>query len=837
MSQALRQRFLPALALSFAVLSTTFPAQAPGGRPLFTRGLDGPPWTVARTLIVADADLDGDLDHVSEAGLQLNDGDGVFAAPVPWLPQLAGDIFRQWGAAADVDGDGFVDVLVGPDKLYRGGPGGALAGTIPLPPVTSSIPGSAIFAPHFFDFDGDGDPDVYAPVKDPANSGLQPAVLWRNDGGMFTDVSATFPSQGYRSQFEESPIIDVDGDGDLDIVERAVAGGVLLNDGAGNFTPDATFPGVPAGTLVADFTLGHFDGDNRADILIHTVTGYVLLLNTPAGWTSVSPGTVFPNAPRFTAVDLEGDGTDELVAVEASGITVYDVNPTGVVSPAQQRFFGDFIAINAGDFDGDGDGDVLAQSDVLTRVFLSDGAGTLMDVHTTRPASFRGRGSVLADANLDGIIDAIGSREDGMSSTIPVVAANDGAGTLGVAGSPQGVAYGQTGGFAFLPIDADLNGAIDAYVVNGQGTPLLTNTPAGLVPSNASVPVVNGVARAVRGDVTGDTVDDIVLGRSGTGPNGAVASMVLVGDGAGGFFVGAQLPPAETRDMDIADYDMDGDLDILEVNIDRAVVWLNDGSGHFPTSEILIPGSSLASGVFLDADGDGDQDVALQIFSAIPGAGFNHSVIVFLQQGPGSFLIVGPVSGLSLDEPTRLTAADLDGDGNQDLIAGCCGAALGDGSGDFPVPVPFGVAAALHYGARLLQHEGAQVADLDRDGDLDVYVDGAVLWNTIRHLELVKPARVGRTARLDVLGPPNEPFVLAVALGTADVPLGPSGVLLLDLATTFVFTQGALDGTGSASFAFPLPTAAGLLGSVLHWQAVVGNAPRLTNRVTSTVLP
>ena len=146
---------------------------------------------------------------------------------------------------------------------------------------------------------------------------------------------------------------------------------------------------------------------------------------------------------------------------------------------------------------------------------------------------------------------------------------------------------------------------------------------------------------------------------------------------------------------------------------------LNAGDGSFPTS-IELPGGSAQtkSVVAADVDGDGDLDVLLGN-SGSPSR-------VLLNKGDGSFptSIELPVSVRDFDVLDRksiastysIAAADVDGDGDLDVLLGNwvspSQVLLNAGDGSFPTSTELPGGSA--------PTKSIAAADVDGDGDLDV---------------------------------------------------------------------------------------------------------------------
>lgn len=194
----------------------------------------------------------------------------------------------------------------------------------------------------------------------------------------------------------------------------------------------------------------------------------------------------------------------------------------------------------------------------------------------------------------------------------------------------------------------------------------------------------------VAGDFNGDGNADFLVKLIGTNSfgydNTSIPDLkVLLGNGTGGFSVYNFGNAPEFFDQYlVADVNGDGKDDILTLqgncnpDQDRDCgaypetgfsVFLSDGNGHFTAGYTSALPEGSASGVVGDFNKDGKKDVAVLI-SPFDTEGLEPPIlIIFLNQGNGSFL---PSPSMSLADLTNggagsLVTGDFSGDGNLDL--------------------------------------------------------------------------------------------------------------------------------------------------------------------------
>ncbi|MFL5351424.1 FG-GAP-like repeat-containing protein, partial [Archangium sp.] len=435
------------------------------------------------TVAFADFDGNGTKEIVSAAYT-----DGTIALQPRGLEQQrfpAGAVRAV--AAADVDGDGKLDLLGGGADgiaILRGrGDGTFLA---PVQYATGPWPQGATIG----QMDGDGYPDVIVFDQDRQSTTNLLVSVMRNDpaqGNFYrSTVNIFYPAPGNAYLHNDYPrggaFGDFNGDGTTDLVlytrsdtsswnfEKffySVAGQPgsyrALSDGRTMYQQSS---GSPYGLVT-----GNFDGLGNVDLLA-TQSGTFAFINSGAGTGSYFYGTetnVGSTGPVIAA-DVNGDGRQDVIAplTIANTVSVHLMGgtgstPNGTLGTATTYPAGTTpYEVVAGDFNGDGKVDLVTMNSGSIANFLAgDGLGAF-----AAPVSFATGGSsgmAAGDFDQDGDLDL--AFANATTSSIALVRGNGAASFSAPIVYPAG-----KNPMGLLAADVNRDGRLDLITVANQAS-------------------------------------------------------------------------------------------------------------------------------------------------------------------------------------------------------------------------------------------------------------------------------------------------------------------------------------------------------------------------------
>ncbi len=578
----------------------------------------------------ADLDSDGDTDFlIASSGDDSiswyeNDGNGNFG------PQQAihGTAVDARGVfTGDLDNDGDIDVLSAYNNHI----------------AWYENNGSEDFTAHWLtweletawavfcaDLDGDGDLDALSASRDDNKVGM-----YENLGnGEFADFSyvgigATRPIDVYAH--------DIDNDGDIDVISTESGPSynsyykikTSENDGVGNFSNTTTVMSQPSSSIESTGTVDiELDGDQ--DFLC--IVGNSLAIIENIGDSVYSTPVILPNeganykSVEFADIDYDGD-IDLMVGRDSGGVIWYENDGLGGFDSWQEYHF---LSINSFktisfDVDNDDDMDVVVYSPNYDRImwFENNGLGEIIKEYSIVTGIDGLKGLISSDINGDGILDILTTTT---TDDQIIWFENDGSGNFGEA-NMYPISDNTTS--SIISMDYDDDGDKD-IIIGGLGKIFLyENDGLGSYGNELiiNLSIGNSIQVLVK-DFNSDGYMDFVVWSVSD-------KVVWIKNNGDGTFDDEQLildEIVDLTDVNIADVDGDGDVDVLTVSgiyySTKDFSWFrNEGNGNFG-DQIIIDNNDFSNVEAIDIDGDNDLD----LFSHSPG-----SYIIIENTGSGNF--------------------------------------------------------------------------------------------------------------------------------------------------------------------------------------------------------
>ena len=543
--------------------------------------------------------------------------------------------------------------------------------------------------PQLADADGDGDLDLFVQeVSDQimyfenAGGAANPEYRWVSDA--FEGLSV---GEWYR-------FADVDLDGDLDLLAEEPFSHIRYYRNDGGTGPASyvlaadTLVDVAGKPIFSDRqnipNAADIDCDGQLDLLIGRLTG------TITRYEAESPDE--DGIPRFRHVT---DAFEEIEIVAAIQGSRHGANTMAL-----------------GDVDQDGDHDLFWGDFFEAGLLYIENTGTCARPvlrGTPRPFPLRApvatsgyNAPALGDTDGDGDVDLVmgvlGGAFNPNRTTVDNLYHFEQDSDGGFAATTTRLLPALDVGSESLPALSDLDGdgdldllvsnKIESSSTRTAGLYAFENTGTADAPSFAARGVVPGLPEAYHyapafGDLDGDGDDDLLLGQwrdqvayyrnDGPGP-GLLPRWTLVDSAVAVLTRGRNTTPA------LGDLDGDGDLDLLVGEASGVFnYYRNEGSPSAPEFQLVsdrfqeIDVGRRSVPALVDLDGDGDLDLAAGTETS--GLRFFLNEGVATASGEPAFVETAPF-GPEVPAFATPAFADIDGDGDRDLVLGGAGGGL-----------------------------------------------------------------------------------------------------------------------------------------------------------------
>ncbi|MGD8923036.1 MAG: FG-GAP-like repeat-containing protein, partial [Candidatus Zixiibacteriota bacterium] len=577
------------------------------------------------TMAAADIDNDGDVDiavtsrNNNTIGILRNNGDGTFVGYQAWSTIQSPVAINS----ADMNNDGYVDLLVGGTTwdsvaiMLNNGTGSFSSYT------TVNMAQAQMYEIEAVDIDADGDLDLITA----AGFGADSVVVVYNDGtGSFPSSHISYSCGGSSPVAAKAADVDNDGDMDVAVVNGMSSDvGVLLNDGGALGAPTMyTLPGGGLSLELVDLT-----GDGYPDMAIAPTSGSQLIILRNNGDGTFASYETYEGNTGFSLIttgDIDGDGDLDVVASHQGShyISVF-TNDGGTFDGLWDRgtpTTTDYVTM--ADFDGDSD------LDIAYTMGSYDSMAVMFNVDVTSSLAVS---DVIPDANA---VDVSTSTEISVAFTTDINMSTVDNSSLTIYSPTEGK---YTSTYSYDPLGRRITCSLSDPLVPGD---------------KITVTVTEGV-KATNGDAVTNGYSWSFTTETQSAPATSYRPISCTTSVLGPW----QVAPS--------DIDQDHDVDLVTAGWGYAntAALRNDGGLSFTEQTADTTWTDLNNVCSADLNGDGYPDIVG--WTEFDMDYYPYPLCILINNGDGTY--TGDTIFPYVTVLGGLTAADLDNDGDIDLAA------------------------------------------------------------------------------------------------------------------------------------------------------------------------
>lgn len=498
---------------------------------------------------------------------------------------------------------------------------------------------------------------------------------------------------------------------------------ILTGDGSGSFSTP-TF--VSVGESPWDIVSGFFDGDAHLDVaVVNTLDDNLMVLlgdGTGAFPSSNTVDNFF--ASYIDLADLNNDGNLDISGNSPSTfITVLGDGMGSFGTPTNYNFCEG--PGHTGDLDGDDNDDgVFFTRDFAIYTAKGDGSGTLTyDVKYHVEAGSQGTLKIV-DVDNDNDMDILVAGDIGSlpSEQFVTVLKNNGDGFFNapIQYPILPLENNYEGAYALVKGDFNEDGEMDLAATSHEDDQLIVMFGNSL--GRFTLPVAFATGDDPRDLLVADFNEDDHLDLITLNWNSDNMTLHL-GDGSGDFSSSSNIVTSATSfNFDTADFNNDDHMDIVVSGSsgNNFGFFAGNGMGGFSAPVYISLTSSVYDVRAVDANEDGNMDVA---------ASYNSlgEVAIYLGDGMGGFASNG---SYDIGGASWIELGDINSDNHTDLlVANSTSVLLGIGDGTFTAQAISGVFGTTHMNAADMDGDGKEelirssqsVSSVFGEGDVTVY--------------------------------------------------------------------------------------------------------------------